>query len=513
MKAVITLISLASLSGAVLAQLSAPSSLPGQNGSVPILQAPPAALPMPAMKPWRQPQNPAADLSMPAYSPPLGTSASNTSPSNTSPPNASPGSEPLPATIQRLSPRMPGVGKSEAAPAVKKLPANLATQVSTGKKLQFRKTPMKASFEVTSGAPPSVDVARVNQSLAARFQSIALDESDRAALKLDVVAFSQQPSEKIQASQRIGASKMMQSKTLMGQPAQPAPPDFGAKSDGRMTAQMNPEVWCERFANREPRVSRVLVDADNLAPGMSFVLKGVCLGDKPGLIDVRFQGESNKVYRANVQNWGHNKILATLPENIEGVPPTIVEIIVTTAGNRVATPGNYTFVPKWELVSVLHHFSRVVACTGDPRYPYTHSRCSAYKGTFQSHGFTKPDDCRGVCIDLLPSFGADGISPELSAELRAIRYTEEDLTIAPERGADRWAFDLPPYAILKSWWVDQESFDHAKSTVRTVWDPTTNQIVANWSMGEIGEQGFLGYTIYGVSAWIPVGMPLKRLPY
>lgn len=477
MKTTLALIALASLSGAALAQLSAPSSLPGQNGTVPILQAPSVAVPMQPLRPGlqQQPTPSPADPSGQAHGAPTDT--------------------------------------NETRPVEKKLPANLAAQASTGKKLKFRSTPTENTFEASSGAPPRIDVVRVNQSARERFQNLRDDNEGMGQFELNTETSKydpQQQSATAQTSQRASVGKMVQSKTLMGQPA---PPDLNAKSNGRMTAQMNQDVWCERFANHEPRVLRVLVDADKLTPGMSFVLKGVCLGSKPGLIDVRFQGESNKVYRANVQNWEHGKILATLPENIEGVPPTIVEITVTTAGNRVAKPGYFSFEPKWELVTVLHHFSRVVACTGDPRYPYTRSRCTAEKGSFQSQGFKHPDDCRGVCIKWFITFGSENRDPNRNAEVSAIRYTEEDLTIAPERGADRWAFDLPPYAILKSWNIQQESFDNTKSSVRTMWDPATRQIVAHWSMGEIDEQGYLRYSIYGVQAWFPLGMPQKRLPF
>jgi hypothetical protein len=344
-----------------------------------------------------------------------------------------------------------------------------------------------------------VDVARVNRTLAGRFESIALDESDRAKLSLDASVFSQlggqQPSAKINTTQRIGTSTMVQSKTLMGQPA---PPDFTAKSNGRMTAQINPEIWCERFANHEPRVSRVLADADKLAPGMSFVLKGVCLGAKPGLIDVRFQG-TNKSYRANVVNWGNNKILAALPDNIEGVPPTIAEIVVTTAGNRIAQPGFFTFEPKWNVVEVvdgLHRYSRVITCSSGSSgslHPFGRAGCEAGINEIRSNGFVMPDHKWPYAFRT------------------AIHYTEEDVEITPERGTDRWAFDLPPHARLKSWTMQQESFDNAKNTVHTAWDPSTMQLVATWSMGDMGEQGFLRYTIDEVKVWMPVGIPFERV--
>lgn len=476
MKTTIALVALASLSGAALAQLSAPSSLPGQNGTVPILQAPSVAVPMQPLRPGlqQQPTPPPADPSGQTHGAPTGT--------------------------------------NETRPVEKKLPANLAAQASTGKKLKFRSTPTENTFEASSGAPPRIDVVRVNQSARERFQNLRDDNEGMGQFELNTETSKyapQQQSATAQTSQRASVGKMVQSKTLMGQPA---PPDLNAKSDGRMTAKMNQDVWCERFANHEPRVLRVLVDADKLTPGMSFVLKGVCLGGKPGLIDVRLQGESNKVYRANVQNWEHGKILATLPENIEGVPPTIAEITVTTAGNRVAKPGYFSFEPKWELATVLHHFTRVVACAADQRYPYTRSRCLAEKGSYQSQQFAVPSSCRGTCIYWFSGDNSGKIDPNRDGEFRSIRYTEEDLTIESERGTDRWTFDLPPYAILKSWRVTQESFDNTKNTVRTAWDPATQQIVAHWTMGEIGEQGYLSYSVFDAKAWFPVGMPQKRVP-
>lgn len=479
MKTILTLLGLTCVSTAVLAQVAAPSALPGQTGSVQIQQAPPVAMPMPVIKPSRNMQD---SLSMPPA----------TQPDN------SPASVQLPATLHRPPARMPGVGTVDSPPTEKNLPANLASQVSTGKKLQFHKAPIKISFEAASGAPPMVDVARVNQALAGRFESIALDESDRTALKLNSDAFSQIASAKIQTTQRIGTGSMVQSKTIMGQPAQPAaPPDFSAKSDGRITAQINPDIWCEHFANNKARVSRVLAGTDSLTPGMSFVLKGVCLGSKPGLIDVRFQG-TNKAYRANVVNWGNNKILATLPDNIEGVPPTILEIVVTTADNRVGQPGYFGFEPKWtevEVVEGLHRYSRIVTCSNgeSPGYPFARSWCEAGKNEARTNGFVMPDY-------------------KWPLEFRtAIHYTEENVEIVPVRGTDRWAFDLPPHAILKSWRVQQESFDNAKNTVRIVWDSPTRQIVAHWSMGDMGEQGFLRYTIIEVKAWMPIGIPFERV--
>ncbi len=58
--------------------------------------------------------------------------------------------------------------------------------------------------------------------------------------------------------------------------------------------------------------------------------------------------------------------------------------------------------------------------------------------------------------------------------------------------------------------MQQESFDNAKNTVHTAWDPSTMQLVATWSMGDMGEQGFLRYTIDEVKVWMPAGIPFER---
>lgn len=227
------------------------------------------------------------------------------------------------------------------------------------------------------------------------------------------------------------------------------------------------------------------------------MLKGVCLGDAPGRVEVRFPGDNARTVQARVLDWSRNKVFVELPD-ITGEPPTTVEIVAITADRRMTAGRPFAFMPRWQLVDVPFQYSRVASCASDNAPPFVRARCISGKNDLPSFGYRQPSGLFGNLF-----------SPPANT-LWVYRYTEEDIErSAWIGGEDHWVFDLPPYAHLHSWRMSYERLADSQYTqVRTLWEASQNRIVAAWRMGDQGDEGFLRYRIINVKAWLPVGMRL-----
>jgi hypothetical protein len=378
------------------------------------------------------------------------------------------------------------------------------SHVATNKPFLVKRQIASGSIqEVTIAESPDTDSLKGNTQLQARYASVVLDESDRAELKLDAEQFAQ-----------LTAGVAAKPETLQSAPLQQVMGAPGGGADSASVLQ-GPSIRsayaaqriCELHYQNQPRISRVLPASDGyLVPAELFIIKGACFGDQPGTVEIRFGGSPATVYRPLVVGWESSKILAQVPKDVSGVPPTNVHVVVTTAQRRQAPPHTMAFWPRWERVSV-GEYARNSGCYSDPSYPHVRSHCKGWRDTVpkQTEPFDMPDDCRGaLCfLRIWTTFGT-------YHTILAKHYTEEDIAIQPTVGVDRWTFDLPPYARIAGWrFVEYETFDPAKTGIRLEADQSTRELLVHWHMSEMGEQGYLGYHVDGVYAWLPVGV-LKR---
>lgn len=407
-----------------------------------------------------------------------------------------------PATAQQHATPTP-------VPATQNLPqaitGNAAVQHSPARALRQKSpthaalTAIEESIQVQDPkqfAP--LEIARLKRTLTARFGTLDLDDQDRAALKIDPASFQQLRG----ASSVTPATRHTRPDTLphvMGLPGMGTDAShLTAKSAGSAKLALSPDHWCATYQQNRPRISRLLIDSGQLVPGMAFVLTGVCLGDRPGSVEVRFPGDNARTVQARVLDWSSNKIFAELP-NITGVPPGTVDIIAVTADRRITAPRPQAFMPRWQLVDVPFPYSRVTVCAHTGSTPYVRSRCIAGKNDLPSFGYRQPSGL----------FEKTLFAPPANT-LYVHRYTEKDIeTSSWVNGEDRWMFELPPYAHLHSWQMSYERISDSQYTeVRTTWDAAQNRILAAWRMGDKGDAGFLRYRIFNIKAWLPVGMRL-----
>lgn len=345
-------------------------------------------------------------------------------------------------------------------------------------------------------APP--EVGRLNRGLASRFGELGLDEKDRAELKIDTAAFRQLRGE-LADTQVMRHAMPREEHRVMGLPGSGTDATgITAKSLGYAKLAMNPDHWCATYQQNRPRLSRLLLDTEYLTPGMAFVLKGVCLGDKPGSVEVRFPGSDGKTVQARILDWTTNKIFVELPD-ITGVPPATAEITAITADRRLTPARAYPFMPRWQLVDVPFQYSRVTTCAHDNAPPHVRSRCVSGKSDVSTFGYGTPS-----------SFLKNPMFTPPANALWVHRYTEDDIGRSGwVSGEDHWVFELPPYAHLHNWQMRYERLSDSRYTqVRTLWDESKQRIVAYWRMGDSGDEGFLRYRIYNAKAWIPAGMRL-----
>lgn len=313
---------------------------------------------------------------------------------------------------------------------------------------------------------PNTDPTSVNNHLESFFTNATLDEDDRTALQLSADEFTQLTSSELHST-------------------------------------LNSTHICEVNYDNQPRISRVLPASDGyLVPAELFMIKGVCLGSNPGTVEIRFGGSPVSVYRPLVVDWESNKILAQVPKDISGFPPTKVQVVIITADQRKAAPHTIDFWPRWELVSV-GRYARNSTCYSDPTYPHVRSYCEGVRDTVPklTTPFDLPQECRGAfCfLDFFVNF--DGLISIISKH-----YTEEDIAVQPTRGIDRWTFDLPHYVRIAGWkGARYRTFDPTQTGIRIEADQSTRELVVYWHMSEMGETGYLVYQIDDTFAWIPLG--------
>jgi hypothetical protein len=470
-----TLLCAAWIVPAAAAPLSAPSTLPGLNTAVEIEMAPPVALPMPVPKPRRNaPVYPPADTGMaPAMGAPVHLPAEKSSPQRTPHP-VSPDSTPLPTALRE--------------------------HVASNKPFRSNRQSTLAKLDgVAASDSPNGDTAKLNAAFNARMQHADLDETDRVALGIDASQFSARAPA---VAARMQTAPMAGTRRIMGAPGSST---FNVTDSHKAKTghPFNTEPWCKVHQGNQPRISRILPARDDqLAPDQLFAVKGVCFGDAPGTVEVRFNTSPVQIYKARVINWTRSLVHLHLPENISGVIPQNVEVVLTTQDNRVAPRRSIAFWPRWEKV-YMDRYARVTGCWSDPGYPHTRSYCKGARDTVakKTNPFDFPGRERGGLSGLNPftTFGRGGA-------ISATHYTEEDLAIQPVIGTDRWTFDLPPYAIYAGWSAEYESFEPARNSLHISVDQTTRELLVRWHMAEMGEKGFLGYNVDSIDVWLPVGV-------
>lgn len=479
---------------------AAPSTLPGQNAPVQIQDTPPAAMPMPVIKPKSgTPTYPPADMggAMP------GSMGSNPDFLDARKPrvlrgeNAGAGANNIsvPTTPMQQRPALQPDAGGAKLPGDRRAPSAKLNAARSNGVLKLVKISGQA------GLPsPNADTAQVNAALAARFQSADLDESDRVALGIDAKQFRELASPA--TTVRMQTAPMAGTQRVMGAPGANNNSSL-ADSAKAQSAKLNSDLLCKIYSNNQPRISRIVPARDNqLAPDQLFVVKGVCFGDQPGTLEIRFRGSPARVFKARVINWANTMVHAQLPDDVSGVTPQNVDVVLTTRDNRLAPTRSIAFWPKWEKV-YMDRYARVTACWSDPGYPHTRSYCMGARDTVakKSNPYDFPGRERGglSALDPFIKFGRQGA-------ISANHYTEEDLAIQPVIGTDRWTFDLPRYAIYAGWTAEYESFVPSKNGLHISVDESTRELLVRWHMAEMGEEGFLDYNVDNIQVWLPVGV-------
>jgi hypothetical protein len=359
-----------------------------------------------------------------------------------------------------------------------------------------------------------LDLPRLKQNLSSRFATLTLDESDRAELKLDTQAFqyllapvaTAQPDANSEFSRPFTHAPRVKMSQALPQAEQRVmgltgsgglAPDLTARSSGLATRVMNPELWCSTYQQNLPRLSRVLIEASHLTPGMAFVLKGTCLGQAPGKVEVRFREANGQVVEARVLDWAADKVFVELPD-ITGVAPGMVEITAITADRRMTQAISFPFWPNWVLVDLPWQRLKVDKCYSFEAKPYVRARCIAGPKDVKSPGYEVPSAL----------FGVGGV-PMHSVPIWTTRYSEKVLT-EDHVGWDSYSLNLPPWAHLQSWQASGHRLPNGPRTkvLRHEWDPNTQRISSKWQLVATGHWGFLEYWLYNLKAWVPVGLRL-----
>lgn len=469
------------------AQVTAPSSLPGQAGSVPVLQAPPVAMPAPAYKPPKMPAPAAGSAPDSPYEP------------------LPPGIHQPPTEKNLLDARKPKAISGEAAPVSPNPTLSLA---SPGKSFAQKRAPAlrewvayaPAARELKSEADPAspnTDSAKLNAQLETRYASAELDEADRAELKLDASQFAQLKS--------VGAaSTPMQhpaaTQRVMGAPGSghtSNPPVGGGRIQTGTSAYLASQI-CEVHYKNQPRISRILPASDGqLVPGELFMLKGACFGSRPGTVEIRFGGTPARVYPARIVDWQPGKIQAAMPADITRTPPANVQVVVVTADARQAAPRGIAFWPRWEKVLLDPARTKNAVCHNELHY--------AQRAYCMGRGdpgpvLRGPFECPGKVEGHYCDFWG------LATDIQSTHYTDETV-IQPQFGEDRWSFGLPSYARIIGWGrADYRSRKPEHNGINIRIDHARQELVVRWHMADRGEEGYLSYNIGNIEAWMPVGI-------
>lgn len=482
------------LSGTTLAQVAAPSTLPGQNAPVQIQDTPPVAVPMPVYKP---------KSGTPAYPPAYPPTNTGMDGAMGTRPDFLEARKPESKAkqLREAENGAPGAANISAPVSPQQRPAFTpnagAASLPVGARAQTAKRAAALTTSVTriNGQPtqdsPNGDSAKLNAALAARFQNPELDDTDRAALGIDAKALSALKATPVTLRESMAGAGATQ--RVMGAPGSGSGFIAADSIKAQSVHKINSDLWCKTYLNNEARIARIVPARDNqLAPDQLFVVKGSCFGDQPGTLEIRFNTSPAQVHKARVINWAPTMVHAQLPENITGVTPQNVDVVLITRDNRIAPKRSMAFTPRWEKVFI-DQYARNVGCFSDPSYPHTRAYCKGARNTVPTA--SKPFD-----MDYHDTYWRN-------ARLYGIHYTEEDLAIQPVVGTDRWTFDLPPYARIAGWGVaEYYSPNPAKYgiTVRAV--PDRPELEVRWHMADMGEEGSFAYFLYRIEAWLPVGV-------
>lgn len=482
-----------------------PSTLPGQKSALEIEVAPPVAMPIPVQKSQRStPMKPSNDTGWsPGMDMPIDHMDARKTPSQPqairAEENAGAGTNPISGSSAGL-PQRPTLNPPPPATSASPLPATLRAHVASNKPFRSNRASSLTKLEgVAMAESPNGDTAKLNAAFSTRLRQAEQDDSDLA----DLVNHTKQLSAPAPAlTARMQTSPMAGTQRVMGAPSSGA---FNVADSHKAQAvhPFNTTSFCEVYQGNKPQISRILPARDTqLAPDQLFAVKGVCFGDAPGTIEIRFNTTPAQVYKARVINWTRRLVHVQVPENITGVIPQNVDVVLTTQDNRVAPRRSIAFWPRWEKV-LMDRYARVTACWSDPGYPHTRSYCKGARDTVakKSNPFDFPGRERGGLSELNPftTFGRAGA-------ISATHYTEEDLAIQPVIGTDRWTFDLPRYAIYAGWTATYESFAPSKNGLHISVDESTRELLVRWHMAEMGEEGFLNYNVDHIQVWLPVGV-------
>lgn len=454
--------------GAALANpLAAPSTLPSGSATT----APPGVQAPEAPRAWRMP----------------------------TPPQATPAAAPVAAPQQSIP--------AQSMPALQ--PKNAAETVVTAD----TEAESRTLIDVNNVRFKGLDLPRLKQNLASRFATLTLDETDRAELKLDARAFQhllapaeatppEAPSESSRLFNQAPRVKMRQTlpqaeQRVMGLPGPGGQaPDVMVRSTGMASRVINPELWCNTYQQNQPRISRVLIEATELTPGMAFVLKGTCLGQERGKVEVRFP-DDGRVVEARVLDWSTDKIFVEMPD-VTGIAPGTVAITAITADRRMTQAKPFPFWPNWVLVDVPMQRIKVDTCYSFEAKPRVRARCNAGNGQIFTPGYEGPSALTGV-----------GGTPKRNMPIWTHRYSEWRLT-ETHVGWDSHHLDLPPWAHLQSWKSQYARLPQSPESkvLRHEWNPTTQRITSKWQLGDQDSRGFLEYWFVYFKAWVPAGLRL-----
>jgi hypothetical protein len=501
----LTLLCAAWIVPAAAETLSAPSTLPGQNAAIEIEVAPPVAMPIPVQKPQRSaPMKPSNDMGWaPGMDMPADHLDARKTPSKAevirAQENAGTGASPISGSRTGL-PQRPALTPAAPASGTTPLPAALRAHVASNKPFRSNRASSLTQIEgVALAESPNGDTAKLSAAFSTRLRQAEQDDSDLAELGINAKQFSA-PAPALTA--RMQTTPVAGTQRVMGAPGSSA---VNATNSYKIQAALplSTTSFCEVHQGNKPQISRILPARDTqIAPDEFFAVKGVCFGDAPGTVEIRFNTTPAQVYKARVINWTRRLVHVQLPENISGVIPQNVDVVLTTQDNRVAPRRSIAFWPRWEKVQ-MDRYARVTACWSDPGYPHTRSSCSGARDTVSktTNPFDFPGRERGglSALDPFIKFGRQGA-------IHATHYTEEDLAIQPVIGTDRWTFDLPRYAIYAGWRAEYESFVPSKNGLHISVDESTRELLVRWHMAEMGEEGFLGYNVDNIQVWLPVGV-------
>ncbi|MCZ8234047.1 MAG: hypothetical protein O9335_02710 [Inhella sp.] len=249
---------------------------------------------------------------------------------------------------------------------------------------------------------------------------------------------------------------------------------------------------CDQVAAPQPEITAVEpASGERLVPGELFIVRGHCLGNGVGRVELRLGAAQERSFYAQVVDWKPSQLQLAMPTDIRGVPPGRATVNLTTARGLLAS-AEAQFWPQWELVNIEAR-ARSLSCDARVAQP-------AVRGWCQGHAGGSSPPCQGLqCVGFKSAFG-----PEVP--LRAVHVSDTELGGAPVEGSDRWTFDLPPYAQPVAWQLAVERPKGSKNSLEVGVDATRRELWVRWRLADAGDIGFLAYGMGRIQAWMPVGV-------